>query len=131
MQEDAEIPVADTLAGIIFRGREGRVLGSEDIRRMSPVTSAVFEREGIRSICATPMIFLGEALGMLNVGSRQPGFFKPEDIPFYTQVAGQIAIAFENALSYKRIEELNAHLSEEKVYLEDEIRTGNRFEDII
>jgi formate hydrogenlyase transcriptional activator len=131
MQEDAEIPVADTLAGIIFRGREGRVLGSEDIRRMSPVTSAVFEQEGIRSICATPMIFLGEALGILNVGSRQPGFFNPEDIPFYTQVAGQIAIAFENALSYKRIEELNARLAEEKVYLEDEIRTDNRFEDII
>ena len=131
MQEDAEIPVADTLAGIIFRGREGRVLGFEDIRRMSPVTSAVFEQEGIRSICATPMIFMGEALGMLSVGSRQPGFFNPEDIPFYAQVAGQIAIAFENALSYKRIEELNARLAEEKVYLEDEIRTDNRFEDII
>ncbi len=107
------------------------MLGFEDIRRMSPVTSAVFEQEGIRSICATPMIFMGEALGMLSVGSRQPGFFNPEDIPFYAQVAGQIAIAFENALSYKRIEELNARLAEEKVYLEDEIRTDNRFEDII
>jgi formate hydrogenlyase transcriptional activator len=68
---------------------------------------------------------------MLSVGSRQAGFFNPEDIPFYTQVAGQIAIALENALSYKRIEELNARLAEEKVYLEDEIRTDNRFEEII
>jgi len=131
MQEDAEIPVANTLAGIIFRGREGRVLETEDIRRMSPVTNTIMEREGLRSICATPMIFLGETLGMLSVGSRQAGFFNPEDIPFYTQVAGQIAIALQNALSFKRIEELNAHLAEEKVYLEDEIRTDNRFEDII
>ncbi|MGA2116229.1 MAG: sigma 54-interacting transcriptional regulator [Bryobacteraceae bacterium] len=131
MQEDAEIPVANTLAGIIFRGREGRVLEAEDIRRLSPVTSTIMEREGLRSICATPMIFLGKALGMLSVGSRQAGFFNPADILFYTQVAGQIAIAFENALSFKRIEELNAHLAEEKVYLEDEIRTDNRFEDII
>jgi formate hydrogenlyase transcriptional activator len=131
MQEDAEIPVADTLAGLIFRGREGKVLGADDIRRMSPVTSAIVEREGVQSICATPIIFSGEALGMLSVGSRQPDFFHAEDIPFYTQVAGQIAIALQNALSYKRIEELHARLAEEKVYLEDEIRTDNRFEEII
>jgi formate hydrogenlyase transcriptional activator len=47
------------------------------------------------------------------------------------QAAGQIAIALDNALSYKRIEELNAQLAEEKVYLEDEIRTEHPFEDII
>jgi len=46
-------------------------------------------------------------------------------------VAGQIAIALDNALSYRRIEELNAQLAEEKVYLEDEIRTDNRFEEIV
>ena len=50
---------------------------------------------------------------------------------FFTQVAGQVAIALDNALSYKRIEELNERLAEEKVYLEDEIRTDNRFEEIV
>ena len=42
-----------------------------------------------------------------------------------------MAIALENALSYQRIEELNARLAEEKVYLEDEIRTDHRFEEIV
>jgi len=42
-----------------------------------------------------------------------------------------VAIALDNALSYRRIEELNARLAEEKVYLEDEIRTDSRFEEII
>jgi formate hydrogenlyase transcriptional activator len=46
-------------------------------------------------------------------------------------VAGQIAIALDNALSYQRIEELNAQLAEEKVYLEDEIRTDHGFEEIV
>ena len=40
-------------------------------------------------------------------------------------MAGQVAIALDNALSYERIEELNERLAEEKVYLEDEIRTDN------
>ena len=46
-------------------------------------------------------------------------------------VARQVAVAVDNALSYQRIEELNARLEEEKVYLEDEIRTDNRFEEIV
>ena len=42
-----------------------------------------------------------------------------------------MAIALDNALSYQRIEELNERLAEEKVYLEDEIRTDSRFEEIV
>ena len=36
-----------------------------------------------------------------------------------------------NAFSYERIEELNAQLAREKLYLEDEIRTDQQFEDIV
>jgi formate hydrogenlyase transcriptional activator len=67
----------------------------------------------------------------LNLGSRREGFLTSADLQFFTQAGGQVAIALENALSYQRIEELNARLAEEKVYLEDEIRTDNRFEEII
>jgi formate hydrogenlyase transcriptional activator len=48
-----------------------------------------------------------------------------------TRVAGQIAIALRNAFSYERIEELNAQLAREKLYLEDEIRSDYQFEEII
>ena len=78
-----------------------------------------------------PLISHGNALGTLNLGSRQEDFFTAGDLQFFSQAAGQVAIALENALSYKRIEELNSRLAEEKVYLEDEIRTDNRFEEII
>jgi formate hydrogenlyase transcriptional activator len=77
------------------------------------------------------LISRGTALGTLNVGSRLPDRFQDDDLAFFTQVAGQVAIALDNALSYKRIAELNERLEEEKVYLEDEIRTGNRFEEIV
>jgi formate hydrogenlyase transcriptional activator len=70
-------------------------------------------------------------LGTLNLGSRTDNFFTGGDLQYFSQAAGQVAIALDNALSYKRIAELNARLSEEKVYLEDEIRTDNRFEEIV
>ena len=54
-----------------------------------------------------------------------------EQFPLLTRVAGQIAIAVRNAFSYERIEELNAQLAREKLYLEDEIRSDYQFEEII
>ena len=67
------------------------------------------------SLCCTPLISRGAALGTLNLGSRQEDFFASGELQFYSQVAGQIAIALDNALSYRRIEELNAQLAEEKL----------------
>jgi formate hydrogenlyase transcriptional activator len=50
---------------------------------------------------------------------------------FLGQVSNQVAIAVENALAYSQIEELKDKLAQEKVYLEDEIRSELNFEEII
>jgi formate hydrogenlyase transcriptional activator len=131
IREDAVVPLEDTLAGHVFRAREGRIFSGGDMERISPATGEVMAREGLRSLCCVPLISHATALGILALGSRQPDFFSPADLQFFTQAAGQVAIAVENALAYRRIEEFNTRLAEEKVYLEDEIRTDNRFEEII
>jgi formate hydrogenlyase transcriptional activator len=131
IREDAIVPLDDSLAGYVFRTKQGRVFNLEEARAVSATTGALFEREGIQSLCCVPLISRGTALGTLNVGSRLPDRFPGDDLAFFTQVAGQVAIALDNALSYKRIEALNERLEEEKVYLEDEIRTDNRFEEIV
>jgi formate hydrogenlyase transcriptional activator len=131
IREDAIVSLDDSLAGYVFRARQGRVFSLAEARAVSPATGELFEREGIQSICSVPLISRGTALGTLNVGSRQPDRFLGDDLGFFTQVAGQVAIALDNALSYERIEELNERLAEEKVYLEDEIRTDSRFEEIV
>ena len=131
IREAAIVPLDDSLAGFVFRTRQGRVFSLEEARAVSATTGELFEREGIQSLCCVPLISRGAALGTLNVGSRRPDRFLGDDLGFFNQVAGQVAIALDNALSYKRIEELNVRLEEEKVYLEDEIRTDNRFEEIV
>src|ERR1019366_2647369 len=131
IREDAIVPLDDSLAGFVLRTRQGRVFSLAEARAVSPATGELFEREGIQSICSVPLISRATALGTLNVGSRQPDRFLGDDLGFFTQVAGQVAIALDNALSYERIEELNERLAEEKVYLEDEIRTDSRFEEIV
>jgi formate hydrogenlyase transcriptional activator len=131
MREDAVVPVGDTVAGYVFRTREGRVFTLEEASAISKTTGDIMAREGVRSICCMPLISHNSVLGTLNLGSRQEAFFSDGDLQFFSQAAGQVAIALENAFSYQRIEELNARLAEEKVYLEDEIRTDNRFEEIV
>jgi formate hydrogenlyase transcriptional activator len=131
IQEDAVLPVEDTLAGFVLGLREGRLFSMPEIREISPGTADLMEREGLRSLCCMPLLAPAGPLGSLNLGSRRESFFAPDDPPFFTQVAGQVSIALQNALSYKRVEELNARLAEEKIYLEDEIRTDNRFEEVV
>jgi formate hydrogenlyase transcriptional activator len=131
IREDILVPLDDSLAGHVFRSREPRTFQIEEIAATFPHTAEIMSREGIQSLCCVPVISHRGALGTLNVGARPANFFSSTDLQFFTQAAGQIAIALENALAYERIEELNARLAEEKVYLEDEIRTDNRFEEII
>lgn len=130
IREDTVIPL-ESMAGAVFRGREVRIFQTAEMASQFPHTARIMQREGLQSLCCMPLISQTGGLGTLNVGAKRPNFFTPEDLGFFTQAAGQVAIALENALAYRRIEELNARLAEEKVYLEDEIRTDNRFEEII
>src|SRR5438552_18475865 len=59
------------------------------------------------------------------------GTFTAEDVDFLSQAAGQIAIAIENALAYCEISELKDKLAQEKLYLEEEIRSEMNFAEIV
>src|ERR1022692_2239615 len=131
IREDAVVSLDDSLAGYVFHSRQGRLFNLEEAGAISKTTGNLMGREGLQSLCSMPLISHANVLGTLNLGSRQRNYFTADDLQFFLQAAGQVAIALENALSYKRIEELNSRLAEEKVYLEDEIRTDNRFEEII
>src|SRR5438874_2521281 len=50
---------------------------------------------------------------------------------FLLLVANQVAVAVENALAFACIEQLKEKLTQEKVYLEEEIRTEHNFDEIV
>jgi formate hydrogenlyase transcriptional activator len=70
-------------------------------------------------------------LGVLSLGRRSDQPFSDDEIEFLGQVAKQIGIAVENALAYGQIAELKDQLAEEKLYLEDEIRSELNFDEIV
>jgi formate hydrogenlyase transcriptional activator len=70
-------------------------------------------------------------LGVLCLGRLQKNAFTQPDVDFLSQIAGQIAIAIDNALAYRQITELKDQLTQEKLYLEGELRSEMNFEEII
>ena len=87
--------------------------------------------EGLKSACFIPLINRDRVLGTLNVGSLREDAFTEDDVDLLAQVANQIAIAVGNALAFGQIAALKAKLAEEKLYLEDEIRTEHNFEEMV
>ena len=127
--------VADSVAGAAFSARKPflcRDAAKEGIleRFPSEITRRLLAA-GIRSACCVPLITRNRVLGTLNVASTRLHAFDEKDADLLTQVASQIAIAIENARAYTQIAELKNRLAEEKLYLEDEIRTEHNFEEIV
>jgi len=65
------------------------------------------------------------------VASLKEDQFPEKDAALLRPVANQIAIAVENSLAFRQVVERANKLSEEKLYLQDEIRTEYNFEEII
>jgi formate hydrogenlyase transcriptional activator len=86
---------------------------------------------GLKSGCTAPLLFRDRVLGVLSIKSLRENAFSQDDAELLGQVAKQVAIAVENALAYREIETLKNKLEEEKLYLEEEIRTEYNFEEII
>lgn len=87
--------------------------------------------EGIKTVCFIPLVNRGRALGNLVLARATEDPFTQEDVDFLSQAAGQIAIAIENALAYEEISQLKDKLAQEKLYLEEEIRSEMDFEQIV
>ena len=130
---DVEIPTESTLggsaAGHVFTTGKPRVFSISELDAFAE--SGFIRSRGIRSVCVVPLATAHGIIGTLNLGAFSEDAFSIDQFPLLTRVAGQIGIALRNAFSYERIEELNAQLAREKLYLEDEIRSDYQFEEII
>jgi formate hydrogenlyase transcriptional activator len=125
IREGSELPADSTLAQV-FRTGEPILAGAKELAR-HPVTGAL----GIKSACHLPLTSRNRVLGVLAVGSLRENAFSQDDVAFLTQFARQVAIAVDNAVAYGQISDLKDQLAQEKLYLENEIRSELNFEEIV
>ena len=120
----------ETSIGWVYDHQQSRVCGNLD-------ESAQFEnerrlaREGVRSICALPMVLQGKCVGTLSFVSRESDRYSEQEALFLQEVANQVVLAIRNMQSYDEIAGLKARLEKENVYLREELRAEHNFEEIV
>jgi len=80
--------------------------------------------------CILPLVIRDRVLGILALGKREKTAYTKDEVDFLRQVSGQIAIAVENSLVLGELRKLK-DCDEERVCLEDEIRSELNFEEIV
>jgi formate hydrogenlyase transcriptional activator len=123
-----------TIAGVAKRVLETlrpAIIDSHDLADVPPEILDKIMGEGVKRSCLIPLVNRGRALGILTLARTTETNFTSENVEFLTQAAGQIAIAIENALAFHEISQLKDKLAQEKLYLEEEIRSEMNFENIV
>jgi len=131
LHEEMVFPIEGTPSGEVVRTRKPVLISAANLDGYETSVSRLFIAEGLRSGCIVPLVTANRTLGTLSLSSLRPGAFSQEDVDLLMRVANQVAIAIENALAYREIAELKNKLADEKLYLEEEIRTEYTFEEIV
>jgi len=130
-QEEVTVPLDTTPSGLCFTTAQPLLARGAELDRFPNEIIRALRADGVETICCVPLITQGRTLGTLNLASRRADAFPRQDVELLQQVSAQIAIAVENALAFKQIDALKDKLAEEKLYLEEEIRSEFNFEEIV
>jgi formate hydrogenlyase transcriptional activator len=128
---DTTLPVTDTPAGSALMERETKIFTRDDLMGIQSSFVSQMLEHGIQSLCCVPLTTRKGELGTLNLASKEANAFALPDVGFLQQVAAQVAVALDNARSYREIAQLTDKLATEKLYLEEEIRSELNFEEIV
>jgi formate hydrogenlyase transcriptional activator len=131
LQEGLTVPVQGSPTGRALTTRRPVFISRGDMEQFGSDIARRILAEGLKSGLCLPLISHGRPLGTLVVASLQEENFPEKDAELLQHVANQIAIAVENSLAYRQVVDHANKLSEEKLYLQDEIRTEYNFEEII
>jgi len=111
-----------------FAGRvaaERRPIFVEDVEDVDPaqVLHPVLVEEGIRSLLGVPILFEGQVIGVLHVGTRERRQFNRGDAQLLQVVADRIGLGIEYAQLYRKAEESSRLKDEFLATLSHELRT--------
>jgi formate hydrogenlyase transcriptional activator len=128
---DAHLPTTGSPAGEALVTREPVVLERMAGAHFSAEFTQYMTRLRMQSGCWVPLIHRGKLLGTFAVASKLEAAFVARDAGILAQLATQVAIAVNNAVAFQEINDQRDPTNLEKQYLENEINTENRFEDIV
>lgn len=103
------LSIAESLVGNVVRRR--RAIQDENVQTSGRYQNVQMARqEGLVALLSVPLLFGGEALGVLNVYTAKPHIFSNEEVRILTALAELSGIAIEKARLYERIVDVEEQL---------------------
>jgi formate hydrogenlyase transcriptional activator len=125
-------PIEEAPSGLVWQTQQPLTIANvEEEQRWPRLREQLFRAYGVTSFCYLPLTTARQRLGTLAFASKQPDAYGSADVHFLQLLANQVAVAVENALAFDCIAKLKEKLTQEKVYLEEEIRTEHNFDEIV
>ncbi|HEY6402155.1 MAG TPA: sigma 54-interacting transcriptional regulator [Blastocatellia bacterium] len=122
-------PLGAQIVGRIATTGEALLLGDLSLDDRWIADKTWIEREGVVSFAGQPLIYRGEALGVIEVFSRLK--LGEEEFRWLRVFADQAAIAIANAGAFEEINRLREQLEMENAYLREEVNQELAFGEII
>ncbi len=95
--EEVRLPLDGSVCGVVFQS--GKAMLIRDVRDVPFYYPGHPE---VRSELCVPLRVGEEVIGVLNIESRKLNAFQEEDLAFFTAIAGELAIALQNARLYQQ-----------------------------
>ncbi len=127
--EGTTIPLAGTITSQVFQTGKPWAGTREQACAVFPRQLLFAER--FSTGCILPLTGRNRVVGTLGLVRAEHNPYSKDELDFLTRVSSQVAIAVENALAYREISRLKEKLAQEKLYLEDEIRSELNFDQIV
>jgi formate hydrogenlyase transcriptional activator len=106
----SEIAKEETLAAWVFRHQETVTLSTLDGETRFPASIEIMRQAGLQSVCAFPLSTAHRQLGSLVIASIHRDAYSAEEVRFCSLVAGQIALAMDDAFNFRASQRVQERL---------------------
>ncbi|MEG1211187.1 MAG: formate hydrogenlyase transcriptional activator FlhA [Leclercia sp.] len=123
LYDQSEVDEQGTLSEKVMRNKETLMLNLHHRDQHAPYERMLFDMWGKQdqTLCLFPLIFRDRVLGTLKLAQCKAQVFTAANLKLLNQIAERIAIAVDNALSYREISHLKERLIDENLALTEQI----------
>jgi formate hydrogenlyase transcriptional activator len=100
----------ETLTQWVYDRQEPLLRSTNEMEPCCGRLQAMLKSLYIRSICALPLTTAHRKLGAITFGSKQVDTYSPSEVRFVSQVAGYVALAFDDALNFAALRRASEEL---------------------
>jgi formate hydrogenlyase transcriptional activator len=114
LQPGMEFSMEESPSAWVWLNQQPLVVADIERETRSPRVMKILRDHGVRSFCSLPLTTPRRRLGAFNIGSAAPYAYDPRDLEIPELLAGQVAVAVENALNYSDAQDFQQQVVRER-----------------